>query len=209
MKIGFFVIIFFTFVDVAFTATRFIPKSFEADLEQVVFSVTFNKESVTPVKMKYKFSNNLYFNVQSEETPVIYICNKEKTWIYNPPFIEGEKGEVKVGDSSKYCYVKIFDALNKGLKTNDLYEVKQQKRGARLTFKKEAVAQTGIKEVALTFKSTWHKGLSITDVEKMEIWDTEKKKPTVFRFKKINTNAEIDFMDFEFKIPENTNVTKF
>ena len=61
MKFGLYVIVFFTFIDVAFTATRFLPKSFEAELEQVVHLVTSNSESITPVKMKYMFSNNLYF----------------------------------------------------------------------------------------------------------------------------------------------------
>ena len=209
MKFGLYVIIFFTFIDVAFTATRFLPKSFEAELEQVVHLVTSNSESITPVKMKYMFSNNLYFEVKSEDTPVTYICNKEKTWVYNPPFIEGEKGEVKVGDSSKHCYVKLFDALSNGLKPNKLYDVKKIKNSARLFFNKKAKAQTKIKEIILKFNKKPNSKVSIKDVVQMEVWDLERKKPTIFRFKKINTKAKIDFMDFEFKVPENTNVTNF
>lgn len=209
MKFCLFIIIFFTFIDVAFTATRFLPKSFEAELEQVVYLVTSNTESITPVKMKYMFSNNLYFKVMSQDTPVTYICNKEKTWVYNPPFIEGEKGEVKIGDSSKHCHVKLFDALSNGLKPNKLYDVKKTKKGARLFFSKKAKAQTRIKEIVLKFKSLANKNVSIKDVTQMEVWDLERKKPTIFRFKKINTKAKIDFMDFEFKVPENTNVTNF
>lgn len=210
MKLAIGVILFFAFVDVAFTATNFLPKSFEADLEQVVHLVTSNKESKTPVKMKYLFSNNLYFEVKSEETPVTYICNKDKTWVYNPPFIEGEKGEVKVGNSSKHCHVKLFDALSNGLKSNKIYTVKQIKKGVHLSFSKKARAQTQIKKVRIYFKNHINeKVASLTDVNKMEIWDIERKKPTVFRFKKINTEAKVKLKDFSFIIPENTNTTTF
>ena len=129
-----------------------------------------------------------------------------QVWV---PFIEGEKGEVKVGDSSKYCYVKLFDALNRGLKSNDLYKVKLNKQTAELDFTTKATAQTQIKKVILSFDKENSKNLTIKDVKKMEFWDTQKKKPTVFRFKSIDTKAKLDFIDFEFKIPENTNVTKF
>lgn len=210
MKFGLIVILFFTFIDVAFSkATRFLPKSFEAELVQVVHLVTSNRESITPVKMKYMFSNNLYFEVKSEDAPVIYICNKKKTWIYNPPFIEGEKGEVKVGDSSKHCHVKLFDALSNGLKSNKIYDVKKTKTGVRLFFNKKAKAQTKIKEIVLTFKKGIQNNLTIKDVFQMDVWDVERKEPTVFRFKKINTEAKVDFKDFEFKVPDNTNITQF
>lgn len=209
MKFGLIVIIFFAFVDVAFTATRFLPKSFEANLEQVVHLITSNKESITPVKMKYMFSNNLYFNVLSEDTPVIYICNNKKTWKYNPPWDPSEKGEVIVGDSSKHCHVKLFDALSNGLKDNELYKVKKNKKNALLTFSKIATAQTQITKIQINFKDKVSESSTIKNVSEMTIWQLDKKKPLVFRFKKINTQAKIDFMDFEFKIPENTNVTKF
>ena len=206
MKIGFVVILFFAIFDAAFAG--FLPKAFEADLDQIVFSSVKNKEVKTSVSMKYMFPSNIVFNVEGQ-APVTYVCNSQTTWMYNPPFIEGEKGSVKVGSSSKYCYVKLFDALSNGLKDNNLYTVKSKKRTAHLSFLEKARAQLNITKVVITFKSPISKNSKISDIDFMSVYYVGKNKPIKFGFKKINTKSKLKKSDFVFNVPSNTNISNY
>jgi outer membrane lipoprotein-sorting protein len=207
MRIGLFLILFFALIDMALAS--FLPKAFEANLDQVVQSIIKNKEQVTPVKMKYLFANNIYFEVQGDN-PVTYVCNAKTTWKYNPPFdSEVDKGEVLIGDSSKYCYVKIFDALSNGLKSNPLYKVELSGKTVNLQFTKDAKAQLNISHVIMTFKNTVKLETTLFDIEKMQVYYLDKKEPITFRFSKIIENQKLSSKDFEFKVPLNTNINRY
>lgn len=188
---------------------RFMPKSFEAQLDQIIVSRIGNKKKSTPVTMKYLFSNNLIFEVKSQDSPLIYVCNKTTTWMYQPPWDPSEKGEVKIGESSKYCYVKIFDALSNGLKTNKLYEVTKEQKLAKLSFSKMATAQTQISKANIYFKNPITPKTSLTDIDYMELWKLDEKSPMTFKFNSVDLNKNITIEDFNFKVPENTNQTSF
>ncbi len=193
--------------DIAFAA-RFLPKAFEANIEQVHISGIRKKKVTVPVQIKYLFPNNIYYNVQGK-SPVLYICNKTTTWKYNPPFIKGSKGECSVGSSSKYCYVKIFDALSNGLKSNKLYAVTLAEKKANLVFTEKASAQLSIKNVEILFKEKAIQKLVAKDIESMKIFYLNKTKPVTFIFKSIVENKALVEKDFVFDIPKNTNTNKF
>lgn len=206
MKISIGFIFFFALVDIAFG--KFLPKQFEANLEQVVFSSVHNKEVKTPVKMKYLFPNNIYFSVTGEN-PVVYVCNHKKTWMYNPPWDPSEKGEVKIGDSSRYCYVKLFDALSNGLSKNNLYSVKSKNMTSLLTFSKKAKEQLNIGKVELEFKKQPSKNSTVNDLKSMKVFYLDKEKPVKFQFKEITKTKKLSSDDFIFKVPKNTNISTF
>jgi outer membrane lipoprotein-sorting protein len=206
MKLGFVIILFFALFDAAFA--RFLPKAFEANLDQIVFSSVKNKEVKTNVSMKYMFPSNIVFNVEGQ-APVTYVCNNETTWMYNPPFMEGEKGSVKVGSSSKYCYVKLFDALSNGLKNNKLYTVEKKKKIAHLSFLEKAKAQLNITKVDITFKNLINKKSVVSDIDFMTVYYVGKSKPIKFGFKKINTKSKLKKSDFVFNVPKNTNISNY
>lgn len=197
----------FALLDTAFA--KFMPRAFQAELDQVITSRIGNKKKTTPVTMKYLFSNNLIFDVKSEDSPLTYVCNKTTTWMYQPPWDPSEKGEVKIGESSKYCYVKIFDALSNGLKSNKLYSVKKDGKEVELEFNKIAMAQTQIRKAKIYFKNAISNKTSIIDVDYMELWKLDEKKPLTFKFKSFDTKRNITVDDFTFKVPENTNKTSF
>jgi outer membrane lipoprotein-sorting protein len=206
MKLGIVFILFFALLDAAFGG--FLPKAFEAQLEQIVFSSVKNKEVKTNVSMKYMFPSNIVFNVEGQ-APVTYVCNSETTWMYNPPFMEGEKGTVKVGSSSKYCYVKLFDALSNGLKNNKLYKVKTNKQVAHLTFFEKAKAQLNITKVDINFKKLINKMTKVSDINFMTVYYVGKNKPIKFGFKNVNTKSKLKKSDFVFTIPVNTNTSNY
>lgn len=207
MKFSLLVVIFYSVIEFA-CASSFLPKQFEANLEQQIERVAAKKKSIdkSNVLMKYMFPNHIYFNVADADTPVLYICNKSKTWLYNPPFVEGEKGEVIVGSSSKHCHVKIFDALSNGLKNNNIYNVKTRGKVAKLSFSKKAQTQLAIDTIELVFKNTISAQTTISDISQMSVFKLGQKKPTVFIFKSLLINQKIKKSDFIFKIPENTNI---
>jgi outer membrane lipoprotein-sorting protein len=207
MKLSFVIILFFAIVELA-VAADFLPKSFVASLEQqdVMMSSKKGKIIKSAIDMKYLFPSNVYFNLKDDA--VVYICNKDKTWIYTPPWDPSEKGELTIGDSSKHCYVKIFDALSKGLTSNNIYTTVKNKKIAKLSFKKDAQAQLGITIVELDFKSNISSTSTIENVDKMRIYKVGKKKPTTFVFKEINTKAKLKKSEFNFTPPKNTNIKK-
>lgn len=181
----------------------FLPKTFEADFEQVTKSLRGEKKS--PVKVFYKFRSNIFFEVKGD-TPVTYICNKDKVWIYNPPFIEGEAGELKIGDSSKYCYSKFFDTLSRGLEDNNLYKVSLGNNEAMLTFSKKVSNQLSIEKVKIILNKSVSSMATFDDVKSMHIYKINEQNPVILNLKLLKSNISILDEKFKFKTPENTNV---
>ncbi len=207
MKLTFGFILFFAIVEVAM-ASNFLPKSFVASLEQQDVMMSSKKGAIikSAIEMKYLFPSNVYFNLKDDA--IVYVCNKDKTWIYTPPWDSSEKGELTVGDSSKHCYVKIFDALSKGLTSNNIYTTIKNKKNAKLTFNKDAQAQLGITLVELEFKKSITSESTIENVDKMKIYKVGKKNPTTFVFKSMDTKAKLEKSEFNFTAPPNTNIKK-
>ena len=71
--------------------------------------------------------------------PIIFITNMTQNWYYRPPFIEGEKGELKTLGGN--VFADFFDSLSEGLKDNDYYKVKIIKDKANITFSESQAAE--------------------------------------------------------------------
>lgn len=183
----------------------FLPAGFEADFTQQTKTIRGVKED--PVKVFYKYRGNIYFDVKGS-APTLYICNNKKVWIYNPPFVEDEKGELKVGDSNRYCYSKFFDSLSNGLQDNKLYKVKKTDKKAELVFTKEAKDQLSIEKVIIEFNKAITDKTSILDVEKFSIYNVNKKDPVILSTKSIEPKNDLKDSKFEFIAPKNTNITE-
>lgn len=181
----------------------FLPKTFEADFEQV--TKTLRSEKKSPVKVFYKFQSNIFFEVTGD-TPITYVCNKDNVWIYNPPFIEGEPGELKVGDSSKYCYSKLFDTLSKGLESNKLYDVKAIDKEAILTFSQQVANQLSIEKVKIILNKSVHSSATLNDVSSMHIYKLNENNPVILNLKLLKSDISIQDKKFIFIPPENTNI---
>lgn len=149
-NLKFFLVFFLLLMLADSSFAGFLPKAFEGDFIQIKKTRRSTKE--TPVKIKYLYPKNIRMSVLDKDNAVTYVCNAKKTWIYSPPFMEGEKGSVREGASSKYCYSKIFDALSRGLKTNKIYTVKKLKGNEfKLSFTKSAAEEIGFGEIEINF----------------------------------------------------------
>lgn len=177
----------------------FLPSSFEAD-----FSDVRGKREI-PVNIKYSFPKKIRYEVKGD-TPLLYVCNEKKTWKYTPPFMEGEKGELAVGDSSQFCYSRIFDSLSKGLKSNDIYNVSNKGDLSTLSFSERAKKQLGLEKIEITFDGK--KKSSLADAKELKMFLTNKPEPVKLVLKDIKTNPKFNSDQFKFSTPKNTNVTE-
>lgn len=179
----------------------FLPQSFEADFADVR-----GKKSI-PVTIKYKFPKQIYYEVKGD-APLLYVCNEKKTWKYTPPFIEGEKGELAVGDSGQFCYSRIFDALAKGLSSNDLYTVSKKGELAVLTFKADSKKQLGLSKIEISFDRPVAKAESLENAKELKMFLSNKPEPVKLVMKTYKKNPDFKKDQFSFTPPKNTNITR-
>jgi outer membrane lipoprotein-sorting protein len=193
----------FALIDVAMA--KFIPNSFVGDFYEI-HKGSRGRVKKIPLKIKYLAKGNIYYESFDEDglLQLAYVCNPDKTFKYNPPLFEDEKGELAIGDSNKFCYSKIFDSLSQGLKDNKLYKVKESKNLAIINFEKDAEKQLGLKKINITFKG--NEKANIEDIKSMEFFLNQKPDPVLIEFKSVDTKQKLNKSLFKFQVPENTNV---
>ncbi len=128
----------------------FLPKSFTANFEQVRKSIISGKVKKSVGTIDYKYPSNLRLEMKGEESLVL-VSNRQKTWYYRPPFIEGEKGELTVNESGKTELSGFFDILKNGLKSGPLYNVASKGLEVELSFTKSGMTRSGLKKATLVF----------------------------------------------------------
>jgi outer membrane lipoprotein-sorting protein len=131
----------------------FLPKSFTAKLEQVYVSPITGKEKKSDANLDYQFPGSFKFISHDPKNQLTFVSNKETTWLYNPPFMEGEPGQLTINKSGKNVITTFFDSLSRGLVNNALYSVKNAERARKIKFKKKKVKQIGLVGATLNFKS--------------------------------------------------------
>jgi outer membrane lipoprotein carrier protein len=184
-------------------ASTFIPKAFSAKFEQVYKSALTGKEKKSKGSIDYSYPGSIKLETQTPES-LIYVSNNKSTWYYTPPFIPGESGQVSIQQSSKDSLTKFLDLLRKGLKSNKYYSVKKSKGSAKVSFKKSAQKDLGVKEATLFFSK---KGESFSNIKKITMIQVDKKVKTLL-LSKINTSPKFKKGYFDFKIPKNTKINR-
>ncbi|MBC77106.1 MAG: hypothetical protein CME64_13920 [Halobacteriovoraceae bacterium] len=175
----------------------FLPKSFDAKFVDV------RGKKEIPVNIKYKYPKQIFYEVKGD-TPLLYVCNQKKTWKYSPPFIEGEKGELAVGDSGQFCYSRIFDSLSKGLSDNKLYKTSKNGTKAVLSFTKKAVDQLGLEKIEISFSEDLKEETSLSDAKSLKLYLENKAEPVLLKLVSIDVNPKLDSKIFKFEAPKNT-----
>jgi outer membrane lipoprotein-sorting protein len=187
----------------------FMPKAFKAEYSQIKKS-RFKRRVVkpTPVSISYAFPRNIRMHSKDKVQDVLYICNQSKTWIYTPPYNKKSKGKLRVGPSSKFCFSKIFDVLNKGLTSNKSYKVKKLKgEKFELVFSPRLVAELNYEKFELSFDQMPYnfKAIKVITLFKKK----NDKKPTLTLIRnKIKFLSGISANTFRFKAPKNTEIIK-
>ena len=200
MRILLVTILFFAALESTYAS--YIPKSFSGLFEQQKQRMFNRGVSKTQISLKYSYPGNIYMHSEGPDENVYYICNPEKVWIYNPPFIEGQEGRVVIGNSSKYCLSKIFDKLQNGLKSNKQYSVKEiNKRSYELNLSKENEKRLGYYKFKLVFESDQADFLAL---KLMKMYVRNDDNPTILVKKKLKKAKKFKRTTFEFSPPKNT-----
>ncbi len=198
-KIFLLIFLFFAASQISHSA-QFLPSAFQVKFEQSYQSVT-GATKKSEGLLDYQFPGKI--RIKEFKNNTIYISNGKKTWYYTPPIIETEKGSVQVS-STKPVMSKLFDTLQRGLKTNEVFQVKNLTPDqTQLEFN-----QSASKEFNLTKVSIHWKGATIRTLEKVRSLDLnylDGKKVTL-SFTEIKKEMKYSQKHFEFNIPKNTQI---
>ena len=189
----------------AMAAKSFLPKAFKADFMQKRKSIVSGIVKKSKITIKYQYPGNFYLS-EGNASSTIYVCNKKKVWVYNPPFVKDEPGHLTIGSGNKHCYSKIFDSLQHGLVDNKTYKVKKiTNTNYELTFLKEARAQLGVSSLNVHFKS---KKTLFKDIKKLVIHYIKDENILTLESSSLESLTRFPPGTFSFKPPKNTDVTK-
>lgn len=130
----------------------FVPKKFSAKFTQEYKSQVSGKIKKGNGILDYEFPSKLRFEM-IEPDPIIFINNMTLNWYFRPPFVKGEKGELKKNVKGGNVFADFFDSLSEGLKDNDYYKVKINGDKAEIFFSEAHGAELGLKSAILWFKS--------------------------------------------------------
>ena len=179
----------------------FLPQAFTSKFEQEYVSTLKGKTKRGQGAIEYKYPGQIRFETNTPST-VIFVSNGVTAWYYRAPFIEGEQGEVTETSAKEgsTVYSKFFDSLNKGLVSNDYYDV-QKGEPTKIIFKAKAMKELGIKESHLFFKNK--------DAQKFENLQSinlvfSDGKVSKLKFVDLKVNPDLNPGRFNFIAPANT-----
>lgn len=194
----------FLFLILSVEAADFLPKSFSFNFEQKFTSKLSKKEKISTGTLDYLYPGYVKFEIHSPDK-VIFVSNKEKTWYYTAPFIEGEEGELTIRPTDqKMVLGKFFDALEKGLIDNEVYSVSKVKEGNKLLFAPKSQKELGIKEAILSMDNSKSEFKYVKDVL---IHYTDDRK-TYFAIKELKIDLGLNKDHFIFHAPPKTKISK-
>lgn len=182
---------------------NFLPETFSAKFEQVYISSLTKKEKKSFGVLDYKFPGNIRFEVEKPNN-IIFVSNNKTNWIYRPPFIEGEPGELTIKKSEEIGLSGLLDTLNQGLENNPQFKIDKKENRVKMIFNPKTSEKIGLKEGLLIFKTG--KSVGFDAVDEIEITYPDQKKVS-FKLSQINAKVAFPADHFNFTAPKNTNTT--
>ncbi len=184
------------------TKTSFLPKTFEASFIKEEKSVLSGKTLKSQGKIIYQYPGRIRMESTGNEKTV-FVSNPFDTYFYTPPVFDDVPGELTINKTKSVPISKFFDSLEKGLKTNAIYNVTDATDHVVLDFTKEGKEEMKILAAKLFFDGQ----KLFSHLKKVEI-TLDNQKNLVINLDHIKTNTEISKNTFEFKAPENTRVSR-
>ena len=184
------------------TKTAFLPKTFQAQFVKEEKSELSGKVLKSQGKITYKYPGRIRMESTGNEKTV-FVSNPFETFFYTPPFFEDTPGELTINKTKNVSYSAFFDSLEKGLKSNDLYKVEDQKDHVSLDF-----TEVGMKKMKITSAKLYFDGKNeFSHLKKVRI-TLDNKKVMEINLDHIKVNVNLAKNTFEFKAPENTRVSR-
>jgi outer membrane lipoprotein-sorting protein len=192
-----------SFFIVASAKSNFLPETFSAKFEQVYISTLTKKEKKSFGALDYKFPGNIRFEVEKPNN-ILFVSNNKTNWIYRPPFVEGEPGELTIKKSEEIGLSGLLDTLNQGLEDNPQFKIDKKENRVKMIFNPKTSEKIGLKEGLLIFKKGNMVGFDA--IEEIEITYPDEKKVS-FKLSQINPKVTFTGEHFNFTPPKNTNIT--
>ena len=133
-------------------AVNFLPEKFNAKFSQEYKSVVTGSIKRGTGQFDYQYPSQVRFEMFTPD-PLTFIANKKNNWLYRPPFIEGEEGELKKNVKGGNTFSTFFDALKAGLKDNSYYKINDQGKMVDLIFSKDTAKKMTMTKASLHFKN--------------------------------------------------------
>lgn len=184
-------------------AKGFVPNSFSANYEETLTSAT-GKEKKSFGKIDYKFPGHLRFEV-TNPVQSLFVVNQQKSWLYQPAFVKGEKDQVTVQKSANLPIIKFLDSVKDGIEGSKLFTVKYEKNDAVLTFVKTIQKEMGF--IGVTLHSTKNPK-EVKELKGFESFTLNHLNKQKSKIKLIDLKEDVSFPpgNFEFKPSANTKV---
>ena len=186
-------------------AKSIIPSEFTAEFEEKITSSVTGKEIKSNGTIAYKFPSQLRLEVLEPEASTVVVGPK-KTWIYQPPFIEGEKGQVTIEKKSSWPLLRTFDSLTKSLEGSKEFDHKFQGNKLTISFKDATRKRMGIKEVSFISRGQAKDAKTFSEFESMTLTKNDGKTQS-YKFTSIKL-VPVEAKKFEFEIPKNTKIVE-
>ena len=185
-------------------AANFFPETFRARFSEERTRMVTGERVSHAGTIEYRYPGRLRLEVEGPVKTVL-VVGTERTWHYTAPFIEGEKGELKVSPNAAKAASpgRIFDLMKHGLATNEHYAVARSGGDFVLTPNKKTAEDFRVDRLRLSFKGA----AVFKNLERMEV--VREGRSTVYVFKNIESDVTLAPSRFQFEAPANTNVTSF
>ena len=174
-------------------AKSFVPASFSANYEESLTSAT-GRVKKSFGKVDYQYPGHLRFEVTSP-VPSLFVVNPDKTWFYQPAFVEGEKDQVTIQRSSNLPLIKFLDSVKDGPTESKLFKTRYEKNEMILTFQKEAQKEMGLEEVILHSSSDAKNIKELKGFENLTLKHTNKNKTSI---RLIDFKEQVNFSSQHF-----------
>jgi outer membrane lipoprotein-sorting protein len=183
----------------------FVPSSFSANFEEIIYKPAIKKEVKSFGKIDYKFKGNIRYEVISPE-PLLFVTNSQKSWVYQPPFVPTEHGNVTIQKSSNLPIIKILDSLNNGLEGSKLFATSYSGKDLLLTFSPEMQKESSVKTLTLHTTKDAKSIQSLKEFDSLTLQHTDGK---IVKMKLLEMKEDLKFdaKHFVFSVPEKTKVT--
>lgn len=184
-------------------AKGFVPNSFSANYEEAMISAT-GKEKKSFGKIDYKFPGQLRFEV-TNPVQSLFVVNQQKSWLYQPAFVKGEKDQVTIQKSSNLPLIKFLDSVKDGIEGSKLFTAKYEKNDLVLTFVKTIQKEMGFEGVTLHANKD---AKQVKELKGFESFTLNHLNKTKSKIKLIDLKEDATFPpgNFEFKPSANTKV---
>lgn len=181
---------------------KFLPSTFEALFVKKEKSILSGKILKAEGTLYYKYPSRIRLEERGREKS-IFVSNPFKTFFYKPPKFEGVPGELTINNSNNYPLSRFFDSLNEGLKSNEFFQVKIEKKTAILDFTKKGLKELKIKSAKLGFQEK----VVFKDLNQVEI-TLDSGKNLRFELAKVQINKKLNKELFSFDAPKDTRTSR-